>query len=93
MTRIDRYILFLYFRVMFICFMSLTGLIIVVQVFTNLDELSRSAQREQQSLLWFLGKYFAPRALTIFEYLSGLYALLALLFVSLGSIGRTSSLR
>ncbi len=28
-----------------------------------------------------LAKYFGPRALTIFEYLSGLYALLALLFV------------
>jgi hypothetical protein len=34
MTKIDRYLLFLYTRVFLICFLTLSGLLVVVQVFT-----------------------------------------------------------
>jgi len=81
MTRIDRYLLFLYFRVLLICYTSLTGLLIVVQVFSSLDEFARSAQKEKTSLLAVLVDFFGPNALATFERLSGLFALLALLFV------------
>ncbi len=81
MTRIDRYLLFLYIRVLVICFTSLTGLLIVVQVFSNLDEFMRYAKQEQQSLLTVLVEFYGPYTLTIFDRLSGLIALLALLFV------------
>lgn len=81
MTRIDRYLLFLYVRVLVICFTSLTGLLIVVQVFSNLDEFVRFAKQQEQGLLQVLIEYYGPYTLTIFERLSGLFALLALLFV------------
>ncbi len=81
MTRIDRYLLFLYFRVLLICFASLTGLIIVVQVFSNLDEFMRYAEKQSVSLVKILFDYYGPFALATFERLSGLFALLALLFV------------
>ncbi len=81
MTRIDRYLLFLYVRVLVICFTSLTGLLIVVQVFSNLDEFMRYAKQQNQSLIKVLAEYFGPYTLTIFDRLSGLIALLALLFV------------
>lgn len=81
MTRIDRYLLFLYFRVLLICYTSLTGLLIVVQVFSSLDEFARSAQKENTSLLAVLVDFFVPNAVATFERLSGLFALLALLFV------------
>ncbi len=38
MTQIDRYILVLYLRVFIVCFLTLSGLLIVVQLFTNIDE-------------------------------------------------------
>lgn len=81
MTRIDRYLLFLYARVLVICFTSLTGLLIVVQVFSNLDEFVRFAKLQKQGLLQVLIEYYGPYTLTIFERLSGLFAMLALLFV------------
>jgi len=81
MTRIDRYLLFLYVRVLVICFTSLTGLLIVVQVFSNLDEFMRYAKQQNQGLINVLVEYYGPYTLTIFDRLSGLIALLALLFV------------
>ncbi len=81
MTRIDRYLLFLYLRILLICFSSITGLMIVVQVFTNLDEFMRFAAKQEKSLLDVLVGYYGPYALTIFEQLSGMIALMSLLFV------------
>lgn len=80
MTRIDRYLLTLYTRVLLICFLSVCGLLIVVDVFSNLDEFVRSAEHDESSLLSVLAGYYGPYMLSIFERLSGLLALLALLF-------------
>ena len=81
MTRIDRYLVFLYSRVLFICFFSLSGLLIVVLFFTNLDEFIRFAEVSGRSLPQVVVEYYAPFLLTFFEQLSGMLALLALLFV------------
>ncbi len=80
MTRIDRYLLFLYLRVLLICFLSVCGLLIVVDVFSNLDEFVRFSDQSQSNLSIVLAGYYGPYMLSIFERLSGLMALLALLF-------------
>lgn len=81
MTRIDRYLLFLYLRVLTICFSSIAGMLIVVLFFTNLDEFLRFAQQQQRALFWVVLEYYGPYLLSFFERLSGLLALLSLLFV------------
>lgn len=81
MTRIDRYILVLYLRVLLICFASVAGLLIVVEVFTNLDEFARYGESSGLGLAAVLLEYFTPRVFDYFEGLSGMLALLALLFV------------
>ncbi len=81
MTRIDRYLLFLYFRVLAICFASIAGLLIVVHVFSNLEEFLRFTEQSQSSLVAVLFEYYGPYTLSMYERLSGLLALLALLFV------------
>jgi lipopolysaccharide export system permease protein len=80
MTRIDRYLLFLYFRVLLICFASVSGLLIVVHIFSNLDEFVRFSEQNANSLFSVLIDYYGPYTLSIYERLSGLLALLALLF-------------
>ncbi|MEC8557698.1 MAG: LptF/LptG family permease [Planctomycetota bacterium] len=81
MTKIDRYLLFLYLRAFCISFASLSGLLIVVLLFTNLDEFQRFAAQKDQHLFQVVVEYYAPHLLTFYERLSGLLALLAFLFV------------
>lgn len=81
MTRIDRYLLFLYFRVLVICFTTVAGLMIVIHVFNNLDEFLRYSQDSNSSVFKVMSNYYGPYALYIFERLSALLALLSLLFV------------
>ncbi len=81
MTRIDRYLVFLYVRVLTICFLSVAGLLIVVHIFTNLEEFLRFSKQTGVGLLSTLVDYYGPYTLSIFERLSGFMALLALLFV------------
>jgi lipopolysaccharide export system permease protein len=80
MTRIDRYLLFLYLRALTICFLSVCGLVIVIHIFSNLDEFLQYSREKSKSLPVVLIGYYGPFALTIFEKLSGMLALLALLF-------------
>ncbi|MEQ1826165.1 MAG: LptF/LptG family permease [Pirellula sp.] len=80
MTRIDRYLLFLYSRVFLICFMTLSGLLVVIQVFTNLDELIAFG-KVRGSFMKGLAEYFGPYLLSIFDRMCGLLTLLAMMFV------------
>ncbi len=80
MTRIDRYILFLYFRVLVVCFCSIAGMLIVVDVFTNIEEFVQSG-RANGNLAVVLADYYWPKLLAMFEFISGMLALLATLFV------------
>lgn len=81
MTRIDRYLVFLYCRVLGICFLSITGLLIVVHVFSNLEEFVRFTEQSESTLVSVLVEYYGPYTISMFERLSGLLALLSLLFV------------
>ena len=80
MTTIDRYLLFLYSRVFLICFLTLSGLLIVVQVFTNLDELIAYG-KVRGSFALGLAEYFTPYMLSIYDRMCGLLTLLATMFV------------
>ena len=80
MTTIDRYLLFLYSRVFLICFLTLSGLLIVVQIFTNLDELIAYG-KVRGSFALGLAEYFTPYMLSIYDRMCGLLTLLATMFV------------
>ena len=81
MTKIDRYLLFLYFRVLVICFATVCGLMIVIHIFTNLDEFLTYSKQTGGSVLQVMLDYYGPYTVYIFERLSAMLALLALLFV------------
>jgi lipopolysaccharide export system permease protein len=80
MTQIDRYVLILYIRVFLICFLTLSGILVVVQVFTNLDELIAFGETRGG---FFIGlfEYFSPYLLSIYDRMCGLIAMLATMFV------------
>lgn len=90
MNRIDRYIFVLFIRVFAICLVCLTGLIIVVDLFTNLDDFI-DAGRKQGSLPKLLIAYYTPLALSLFTRLCPFFCLLALLF-AVSWLKRTSEL-
>jgi lipopolysaccharide export system permease protein len=81
MTTIDRYLLFLYVRVLAICFATVSGLLIVIHVFSNLDEFLRYTEKTGGNLMMTMVEYYGPYTLSIFERLSAMLTLLALLFV------------
>lgn len=80
MTQIDRYVLFLYSRVFVICFLTLGGLLVVVQVFTNLDELIAFGET-RGGFINGLVEYFSPYLLSIYDRMCGLIAMLSTMFV------------
>jgi len=80
MTQIDRYVLFLYSRVFVICFLTLAGLLVVVQVFTNLDELIAFGET-RGGFVNGLVEYFSPYLLSIYDRMCGLIAMLSTMFV------------
>lgn len=79
MLIIDRYVLRTFVRVLVVCFVSLTGLFIVIDVFANLDEFLGLAER-QGNLALVLCAYYGPRALTFFDRTSALMAVVAATF-------------
>ena len=81
MQTIDRYVLQLFFRVLVICFLSLTGLYIVIDAFTHLDELLDIAARHG-SLVGLLSEYYGARVLAFFDRTSALMTLIAATFVA-----------
>jgi len=80
MTKIDRYLLFLYFRVFLICFLTLSGLLVVIEVFTNLDEMIAYG-KVRGSFALGLAEYFCPKMISIYDKMCGLLTLLAMMFV------------
>ncbi len=90
MGTIDRYVLRLYVKVLVICFLSLTGLFIIIDAFNNLDELLALGEK-QGSLVAVLGEYYGARALAFFDRTSALMALVAATF-AVTSMQRTNEL-
>lgn len=79
MRIIDRYLLRQFVQVFFICFCSLTGLYIVFDAFSNLDEFIRQGDKAG-GLLTLMGEFYAYRALFFFDRTSGILALTAAMF-------------
>lgn len=87
---IDRYVLRSYVKILAVCFLSLTGLYVVIDLFANLDKFLDLAER-QGGLFSVLAAFYAPRALTFFDLTSPLMALLAATFV-ITSLQRSNEL-
>jgi lipopolysaccharide export system permease protein len=81
MLTIDRYILRQFLKVLLVCFLSLTGLFVVIDVFSNLDEFLGMAARHG-GLPALLCEYYGARSLTFFDRTSGLMGLMAAAFVA-----------
>jgi lipopolysaccharide export system permease protein len=79
MPTFDRYLLRLFLKVLFVCFVSITGLYIVIDVFNNLDEFLGYG-REEGSLLAVLTDYYAARVPWFFDRTASLLALIAAMF-------------
>jgi lipopolysaccharide export system permease protein len=76
---IDRYLLRQFLKTFVICYLSLTGLYIVFDAFTHLDEFLNYSQRGG-GLLWLMASFYAYQAILFFELTSGLLTLVAAMF-------------
>ncbi len=81
MRIIDRYVLKSFLRVLVICFLSLTGLYIVIDTFTHLDDFLEIAD-QRGGLLGVLAEYYGARVLAFFDRTSSLMTLVAATFVA-----------
>ena len=79
MRIIDRYLLRQFLQTFVICFVSLTGLCIVFDAFTHLDDFLRCAERGR-GLLALMGTHYAYQSLFFFDRTSGLLALTSAMF-------------
>lgn len=77
---VDRYLLWQFVQIFCICYISLTGLFVVIDAFTNIDHFMTFARTQQQSLATVLVEYYSYRAIAIFDQTSGILALVAAMF-------------
>jgi lipopolysaccharide export system permease protein len=80
MTIIDRYVLRLFLKVLVVCFVSFTGLFIIVDAFGNLEEFLDFGAKRGSLLLVFV-EYYGARTLSFFDRTSSLLALISSMFV------------
>lgn len=78
---IDRYLLRQFLKTFLICFISLTGLFIVIDAFTHLDDFLRAGEKHG-SLISVMGWYYAYRAVRFFDLMAGLLTLIAAMFTA-----------
>ncbi len=78
---IDRYLLRQFLKTFFICFISLTGLYIVIDAFTHLEEFMRAGEK-QGGLASVKGWYYAYRVVRFFDVTAGLLTLIAASFTA-----------
>ncbi len=90
MTKIDRYILFLFLRTVLVCFSSIAGIFIVFHAFTSMDELVKQGQTEG-GLVRVMLRYYGPYMLLLFDWTGAIIALMAFLF-TVGWIRRIGEL-
>ena len=79
MRIIDRYVLSQFIGTFLICYLSMTGLFIVFDAFTHMDEFLRCG-REQGGVLSLLASYYSYRSILFFDQMAGLLSLVAALF-------------
>lgn len=79
MTIIDRYLLRQFIGSFLICYLSLTGLIIVFDAFTNLEEFLRHAEKAG-GLFALMGWHYFYQSILFFDRTAALLALVAAMF-------------
>ena len=78
---VDRYVLRQFVQFYLICFLSLTGLYIVIDAFGKLEHFVDQAEGSG-GLLAALGKYYGYKSLAFFNRTSGILALIAAMFTA-----------
>ena len=78
---VTRYVLRLFVKVLLVCFISMTGLFIVIDAFGNLEEFIAYGETQEGGLVRVLAEYYGARILTFFDRTSALLALVAAMFV------------
>jgi lipopolysaccharide export system permease protein len=76
---IPRYLLRQFLQIFMICFVSLIGLYIVIDLFGHLDHFSSYAEKEG-NLLGVVARYYAYHSLAFFDGVSGLLAMISAMF-------------
>lgn len=79
MMILDRYLLRQFVQIFLICFVSLTGLYVVIDAFGHLDHFSAYAD-EHGSLMGIIAQYYGYRSLSFFDRTSGMLAMVAAMF-------------
>jgi lipopolysaccharide export system permease protein len=79
MAIIDRYLLAQFLKVFVICFLSLTGLYIVIDGFANLDDFMIYADKHG-NLLPVMAEYYGYKSLAFFDRTCGILTLIAAMF-------------
>lgn len=77
---LNRYLLRQFLQVFAICFLSLTGLYIVIDAFGHLDHFSSHAERGGGSLFGIMASYYAYHSLAFFDGTSGILAMISAMF-------------
>src|SRR5712691_4322027 len=90
MPIIHRYLLRQFWRVFFICFLSLMGLYIVGDVFQNLEQFGRSSDKHG-SVVPVLLRHYAFSSLSFFDTTSAIVTVIAAMF-TLASFQRFNEL-
>src|SRR5262245_112473 len=80
MPIIDRYLLRQFVQIFTICFVSMAGLYIVIDLFGNLDDFLKYAGDHGLNPWTLLGRYYAPRTIGFFDQTSGMLTLIAAMF-------------
>lgn len=78
MTIVDRYLFFLFLRTFVVCFLSFTGLYVVIHLFSNLDELVAIAEVDGWQQLFY--EFYLPRVGQLFDKMAGILILVAAIF-------------
>ncbi|MCE5267532.1 MAG: LptF/LptG family permease [Planctomycetaceae bacterium] len=79
MTIIDRYLLRKFAQTFIICFATLMGLYVVLDLTTNLDEFSKCGEKAG-GLLPFVARFYGYKAIGFFDSTSSLLALVSAMF-------------
>jgi lipopolysaccharide export system permease protein len=90
MRIIDRYVLSLFIKVTIVCFLSLAGLYVVIDAFSNLDEFLTYGKQQGNTLL-VLADYYLPRTVWFFDRTAGLLAMISSIF-AITMLQRTNEL-
>ena len=79
MKIIDRYLLRQFIQTFLICFLSLTGLFIVLDALTHIEDFLKCAEKHG-GLASLMGEYYAYRSLLFFDLTAGMLALVSAMF-------------